>query len=143
MSRSKLDTLLDNQSMVIHIFDGRYSDGIIAFVAATSEGACAIENAFTGGDQEWERVRFSLQELDWYPIVFAASAMSALTALYDKVDKIVIANPDVHKLCTCIELVGNIVEQDKTLRIRNNIKELCDLSIEKREELLFDIRDAE
>ena len=55
------------------VFDSRYSDGLVGFLVEEFTQATAIEERFSGGDNDWAYCRFPPQQLGWVPLVFSDS----------------------------------------------------------------------
>ena len=136
-----LNTLVTEYNMKIHIFNSRYSEGIIAVVTATSEQAEVIEDQFTSGDDTAANISNSLSGLSWFPIVYLENANLAIVELVKKLNTIFQDISDIRQWCLRVELVGNIVERDQTKLLLQYLTDLNKRSPFTQEELLFLLRD--
>lgn len=136
-----LNTLVTEYNMKIHIFNSRYSEGIIAVMTATSEQAEVIEDQFTSGDDTAANISNSLSGLSWFPIVYLENANLAIVELVKKLNTIFQDTSDVRQWCLRVELVGNIVEKDQTELLLQYLTDLNKKPPSTQEELLFLLRD--
>ena len=138
-----LNTLVTEYNMKIHIFNSRYSEGIIAVMTATSEQAEVIEDQFTSGDDTAANISNSLSGLSWFPIVYLENANLAIVELVKKLNTIFQDTTDVRQWCLRVELVGNIVERDQTELLLQYLNDLNKKPPSTQEELLFLLRDCQ
>ena len=138
-----LNTLVTEYNMKIHIFNSRYSEGIIAVMTATSEQAEVIEDQFTSGDDTAANISNSLSGLSWFPIVYLENANLAIVELVKKLNTIFQDTTDVRQWCLRVELVGNIVERDQTELLLQYLNDLNKKPPSAQEELLFLLRDCQ
>ena len=136
-----VNTLVTEYNMKVHIFNSRYSEGIIAVVTATSEQAEVIEDQFTSGDDTAANISNSLSGLSWFPIVYLENANLAIVELVKKLNTIFQDISDIRQWCLRVELVGNIVERDQTKLLLQYLTDLNKRSPFTQEELLFLLRD--
>ena len=136
-----LNTLVTEYNMKIHIFNSRYSEGIIAVMTATSEQAEVIEDQFTSGDDTAANISNSLSGLSWFPIVYLENANLAIVELVKKLNTIFQDTSDIRQWCLRVELVGNIVERDQTKLLLQYLSDLNKKPPSTQEELLFLLRD--
>lgn len=143
-----LNNLIVFKDMKIHIFNSRYSEGVIGVITRTSEQAEAIEDQFTSGDQVASDISGSLNALNWFPIVHTNLATEIIPALIKRIETIFNAiektdHHSINKWCLRVELVGNIIEQGHAAILLKHHKDLNVRDTACQEELLFLIRDHE
>lgn len=142
MRNYNLDALLKEQGLILTVFDGRYGDGIIAFLSYSAGHAEPIYDEFTGGDYEWAAVRNGLQTLSWFPIVFTESVSEVPGALQTLLDTIAQKSVDVPKWITCVELAARLIVNNKHRQTMYGLVSndpLCDLT--QAEELLWKLNE--
>lgn len=98
------------QHLKLSIFDSRYSDGLVVILTTEMSHAEAIEDNFSGGDNDWEAVSFGLMKLEWFPIVFVDSIEKAIPALEAKLKTIFEKKvDDIKDWELCMEFVGRLI----------------------------------
>lgn len=132
MDEFDLDWLLNtcNSGMNLTIFSSRYGGDIVGVLTAKTEHSAGIEDSFSGGDEDWASVRFSLPTLGWFPIVLVNRADEVFPAMREKLKQIATTNPDNYHWRTCVEWIGALIERDKhwnLLRDLSPTNDLCDL----------------
>lgn len=107
--------LLDfcNGGMTLTIFDGRYSDGIIAYLTTNSEHASAIADNLTGGDTDWEIIRFGTAKLGWFPIVYVQDVSQVVSELQAKLNEIEKSQSNYRDWLVAVERIGSLIDDNK------------------------------
>lgn len=111
-----LNDLIDlKYGMVLTIFDGRYSDGIVTVLTTDSEYGNMIESSFNGGDYEWASVRFPLVDAGWYPIVFTKTIEEAIPVMKAKLKELEEQDIDFTSWYRNCLKVGMMIEAEESL----------------------------
>lgn len=112
MSKLQVSKLVNfvHGSMILTIFDSRYSDGYVAMLTGESSHAEAIIDNFNGGDNDWESVRWGLDYLPWFPLVTSDTVSDLLDKLQQKLNALDNVNELDWQLA--VDLIGNRVRDD-------------------------------
>lgn len=94
-------------SLKLTVFDGRDGAGLVVVLTAEICHAAAIEDELSSGDNDWSLVRFGLQSLGWFPIVFVKDLSEVPTAIHNKIEEINQLGYSDSELVTAIWHIGN------------------------------------
>ena len=84
---SVLNFIMEHHNLSLHVFNSRYGDGIIAFLAYGEERAERIIYCYTAGDSFYEEVYSYFRDAKWYPIVYGTTTIDALDKLLEFVNQ--------------------------------------------------------
>lgn len=82
-------------NMVLTVISGRFADdGYIAFLATNSDTASALVESLHGEIEEHQEVLLPAKETYWFPLTTAVASTEAITALKEKLSRIVVESPE-------------------------------------------------